>query len=285
MSRDAGRASAVGLAALWPAGAILAMANEEVDLVTTPVFLALDACYLLAAAALLAGRGARGRGSVGLLAATPVALFGLAGFTGAPTGTEPDLLLLNTATLLGVSLLLMIAVTELVHRYRSSGAAPVAVCALVVFVVGSAGYVVNLLGRVAVVLSGLGERQAELEGDYWDASSYLRGLPPAGDPLAYVLTWMDLVQLAYVASAYAVTGALGRLLAREGVASERAGKWVGIASWSALGLLVGSIGLAVALPSTTDAVPAGIAFGLSIPFMTTLLPFALGASALARPPR
>lgn len=150
----------------------------------------------------------------------------------------------------------------------------------VLLLLGSAGYLVNLLGRIAVVQTGLSGRQAALEDDYWMATEYLRGLPASSDPLAYLLTWMDLVQLGYVVTAYVATAGLARLLHTERLVPARAGRVVEGCAWAGAGLLAGSIGLALTLPRDLDAAPAGLAFALSIPFMTTLLPFALAALAL-----
>lgn len=276
------RVPAVAVGALWPAGVLLALAHQEVAAVTTPVFLALDACYLAVALAVLVRLRAHRRGALGVLAAAPVVLFAVAGYTGEPSGAEPSELLLNTAVLLVVAVSLLLAVAALVLRHRGSAVALPAAVALVALLVASAGYLVNLLGRVAVVLTGLAERQASLEDRSWVASEYLRGLPTEADPLAYLLTWMDLVQLGYVVAAYAGTAGLARLLRAEGVVSRGTGRLVERAGWAGAVLLTGAIALAVGLPRDLDAVPAGAAFALSIPFMTTLLPFVLAGSALRR---
>ena len=276
------RSAAIALGALWPIGLLVVTAHEVMTDVPTPAFVALDAAYVVAGVALLLHLGAHRRAAAGVLAATPVALFGLVGLGGAPTGDEPGHYLVNTAALLGVAVALLLAEGHTVLRLRHSPAAGVAAMTMVMLLVGTTGYLVNLLGRFAVVLTGLSERQGALEDDYWAASEYLRGLPASDDPLAYLLTWMDLVQLGYVVTAYAAAAGLARLLRTEGLVSVRAGRAVERCSWAAAGLLAGSIALALALPRELDAAPAALAFGLSIPFTTTLLPFALAVSALTR---
>jgi hypothetical protein len=276
----ANRTTAITLGALWPAGVLLAVAHQEIDQMTTPVYLVLAAGYL--GAAIVLGRRLRAhrRGSIGMLAATPIALFGLAGYSGEPTGASPDLLVINTAVLLAVAVELALTGWDLVLKHRRSPAAGFAAVTMVLLLLGSSGYLVNLFGRFAVVLTGLSERQAVLEDEYWVAAEYLRGLPADPDPLSYLLTWMDLVQLGYVATAYVAAAGLARLLRTEGVVGPRAGRVVERSAWAATGLLVGSVALAMALPRDLDAVPAGLAFALGIPFMTTGLPFALAVCAL-----
>jgi hypothetical protein len=272
--------TAIAFGALWPAGVLLAVAHQEIDQMTTPVYLVLAAGYV--AAAIVVGRrlGAHRRGSIGVLAASPVALFALAGYSGEPTGASPDLYVLNTAVLLAVAVELALTGWDLVLKHRRSPAAGLAAMTMVLLLLGSAGYLVNLFGRFAVVLTGLSERQAVLEDDYWVAAEYLRGLPADPDPLSYLLTWMDLVQLGYVATAYVAAAGLARLLRTEGIVTPRAGRVVERSAWAAAGLLAGSFALALALPRDLDAAPAGLAFVLGIPFMTTGLPFALAVSAL-----
>jgi hypothetical protein len=272
------------LLALWPVGVLVVLAHQVLVDVPYGVFLLLNTAYVAAAGALLVHFGAHRRGAVGALAATPVFLFGLVGLAGAPTGDEPNLYQANTAILLVVAVELVLAAVGLALRHRRSPAAGLAAATTVLLVLGSAGYLVNLLGRFAVVLTGLSDRQAALEDEYWVAAEYLRGLPENGDPLAYLLTWMDLVQLGYVVTAYVAAAGLARLLRTERVVAHRAGLVLERAAWTAAALLAGSIALAIALPRAHDAAPAALAFALSIPFMTTLLPFALAAGALWHTP-
>jgi hypothetical protein len=272
--------ASVALAALWPMGVGLAVAHQEVDAMTTPVYLVLGATYVAVGVALLRRLGLRRSDPYGVLAMAPVALFAVGGFTGAPSGRDPDLLLVNSAILVAVALALPLAAMVLLLRHRRSPAAGHAAIAIALLLVGTAGYLVNLLGRFAVVLTGLEERQARVEDHHWDASEYLRGLPPEADPLAYLLTWMDLVQLAYVVTAYVAAAGLARLLSAEGALSAGVGRIVERCGWAFAGLLGGSVALALTLPHGPAAVPAGLAFALSIPFMTTLLPFAVAVDAL-----
>lgn len=276
------RGPAVALGTLWPTGAVLAVAHQEVTALTTPVFLVLDVAYVVAATVLLLRLGAHRRGPLVMLAAAPVALFAIGGLTGAPTGEEPDLLAVNTAILLAVAVVLALSGTSLVLRHRRSPATGFAAAAVVLLLLGTAGYLVNLGSRFAVVLTGLSERQATLEDRYWVAAEHLRGLPPSPDLLAYLLTWMDLVQIGYVAAAYVAAAGLARLLGAERVVAPRTGRVVEACAWAGAGLLIAATALAAVLPRDRDAAPAGVAYALSIPFMTTLLPFVLAVTALAR---
>jgi hypothetical protein len=277
---DTNRAAAVMVAALWPAGVVLAVAHQEISAVTAPVFVVLAAVYVAAAATLALRLDVHHRGPIAVLAATPVGLFALAGYTGEPTGASPGLLLLNTTVLLAVAVALALTGTHLLVRHRHSSAAGFAAMTTVLLLIGTAGYLVNLFSRFAVVLAGLSERQAAVEDQYWVAAEYLRGLPADPDPLSYLLTWMDLVQLGYVATTYVAAAGLARLLRTARVVPSRAGRIVEGCGWAGAGLLVASAALAVALPRDLDAAPAGLAFALSIPFMTTVLPFALASSSL-----
>lgn len=279
MTTERGRTSAA-LVAVWPAGVALAVGHQEVDALTTPAFVVLATIYATSALLLLHRLGALREAAVGTLAVAPIVLFTVAGYTGAPTGDEPSLLVVNTTVLLVVATALLVAATSVVVRHRRSPAVVVAGSTVALLLLGTAGYLVNLLARYAVVLTGLAERQAAVEETHWVAAEYLRGLPPQDDFVAYLLTWMDLVQLGYVVTAYVGTAGLARLLVDVQVVGRRAGRCVERCAWAASALLVASIALSGALPRTADAVPAGLAFGLSIPFMTTLLPYALAACVL-----
>ena len=157
-----------------------------------------------------------------------------------------------------------------------------AVSALVLLAVGSTAYLVNLVSRVAIHLTGAAPQQAAVEDPNWLASEYLRGLDDTPDFMALLLTWQDLVLLGYVATTYLAVAALARLLRSEGEVSHRTGTAVLRAAYALAGLLLGGIVLAVALPREADLVPAWVAFVTSIPFMTTLAPYALGVAWLQR---
>jgi hypothetical protein len=151
----------------------------------------------------------------------------------------------------------------------------------VLLVVGSAVYLVNLVARFAVVLSGASGQQAAVEDTAWIAYEYLRGLGGAPDFMSFLLVWLDLLQLGYVATVYVCCAGLARLLRKQGAVSERVGRAVERAGHALAAVIVLGVALAAILPRELDVVPAWAAFVASIPFMTTLLPFVLGAAMLS----
>ncbi|MET0865758.1 MAG: hypothetical protein ABWZ98_15620 [Nakamurella sp.] len=277
----------IALSMMWPLGLLLVVANMEIAEVTMPVFVILDAAYVAGSSWLLqrvrAGRAGRVDPETTriatILVLNGVGLFAVVGFTGIPSAGEPDLLMLNTAALLGTAVVLLVAATSLLWMHRDSPRVTSVVPTVVVFVVGSTLYVANLLARVAVVLSGAAQQQAAVEDTAWVAHEYLRGLYPAPDFMGYLLVWMDLLQLAYVVSAFLAVAAVARLLGGRAIAGG-AGRVLRIAGNILAAVIVIGVALAVVLPRDFDAVPAWAAFVASIPFMTTLLPFVLGLAML-----
>ena len=277
--------SALALSLLWPLGLVLTVANMEIEALTLPIFLGLDLLYVAAAVAALRALGGRPDDTATRLTLLGLGLFAGVGVVGPPSADEPGLMTLNTAVLIVVAVALLAVATRLVVERRHSPAVGPAVSAVVVLAVGSTAYLVNLVSRVAIHLSGAAPQQAAVEDTNWLASEYLRGVDDTPDFMALLLTWQDLVQLGYVATTYLAAAALARLLRSEGEVSHRAGTALMRTSYALAGLLLGGIVLAVALPREADVVPAWVAFVTSIPFMTTLAPFALGVAWLqGRPP-
>ena len=219
-------------------------------------------------------------------AETRLALLGIGLFAGVgvgpPTADEPGLMTLNTAALLVVAVALLAVAVRLVVERRHSPMVGPAVSALVLLAVGSTAYLVNLVSRVAIHLTGAAPQQAAVEDTNWQAAEYLRGLDDTPDFMGLLLTWQDLVQLGYVVTTYLAAAALARLLRSEGEVSRRAGTALMRAAYALAGLLLGGIVLAVSLPREADLVPAWGAFATSIPFMTTLAPFGLGVAMLVQ---
>ena len=178
--------------AAWPLGLVLVLAYTMGGAVPRPLFLLLDLA-LAVGYALVLRRVARDPAATAL-AVAGVGLFVLVGVVGPPTAREPLYMLLNAVVLLAVAVTLLVATTKLALR-APNGPTALAVLALAV---GSVGYLLNLLARWAVVLSGAAPAQAAVEDRAWMASSYLRGLD--GDPsfVTYLLVWFDLIQVAYL---------------------------------------------------------------------------------------
>ncbi len=214
------------------------------------------------------------------------ALFALVGFPGPPTADEPQLMLLNTAALMVVALALLLIAVRIVTDHRASPHLPAAEGGLVLLVIGSTLYLANLanlanpVARVAVVLAGGTDRQAAVEDHAWVAYEYLRGLDGSPDYVSYLLVWFDLLQLGYVAVTYLAFAGIARLLQREGAVSQRAGTLISRTAYALASVLILGAIAAIALPREADLVPAWAAFVTSIPFMTTIAPFALGLAML-----
>lgn len=281
MNTNTSRSTFVGLLLAWPIGLFLVGANMEAPFMTAPIFFALDALYVVTVVVLLRRLGAAGDWSATALVVAGTGLFASVGFSGPPTAAEPGLMMLNTAALLAVALCLLVTLTAVVVKYRTSDAVTAAVPGLLLLVVGSAVYVVNLVARFAVVLSGASDQQAAVEDTAWVAYEYLRGLGGAPDYVTYLLVWLDLLQLGYVATVYVCCAGLARLLRKQGAVSERVGRGVERAGYALSAVIVLGVTLAAVLPRELDLVPAWAAFVTSIPFMTTVLPFILGAAMLS----
>ncbi|WP_174187752.1 hypothetical protein [Nocardia barduliensis] len=278
MSDPSTRPRGYALLALWPAGLALALVKA---LLTTPVF-AVSAGIYVALAAVAIRRAGTPRWSPAVTwVAAGVALFAVAGFTGEPTASRPSLLVVNTAVLLGTSIAVLVGAVGLLLRFRRSPRLRVAVPAVAVFGLGTGGFVLNLLARLAIVLTGAEEQQLAVEATHWSAARYLRGTTGPVDFVGYILVWLDLVQIAYVVSAYAAAAVLAWLATGESAVPRRLGTVLTVTACVLAATLSVSVGAAVALPHAADAVPATIAFVTSIPFMATLVPYALGAAILA----
>jgi len=264
----------------WPVGLLLVVAHMEIAAFTLPVSVVLTVLYAAGVLALLRAWDAGRDRTAALLVATAPGLFALVGFAGPPTADEPGLMQLNTAALAVLALALLLAATRVAVDHRASPHIHLVVSGLVLLVIGSTLYLANLTARVAVVLSGAADQQAAVEDHAWVAYEYLRGLEGSPDFMSYLLVWFDLTQLGYVAVTYVAFAGIARLLHREGFVSRRAGTVIGRTACALASVLVLGAVAAVMLPRDADLVPAWAAFVAGIPFMTTIVPFALGVAML-----
>ena len=260
------------LALTWPLGFGLVL-GSEVGIPTLLIAL-LVLAYLGLVLGLVRGRAVAAPWAVGLVL-TPSVLFALAAFTGAPTAAEPSRMLLNTVALLIVAIGLLVLATQIVHG-TGARAAPTGV---VLLATGTALYLVNLFARVAIVLSGAAPLQADRENTAWVAYEYLLGLEQP-DPMSLLLIWTDLLQLAYVVTAHVCFGLIAYLLARRAVVPARWGRALGTVSLALAAAVTGGALLAITAPAGVDRIAAWMAYIASIPFMTTLVPWALGIAWL-----
>lgn len=266
----------------WPTGLILAVAHASGAL-PTPVFGALALAYLAGTMLLLRRLGGlQDRASAALVLAGPV-VFAVAGFTGAPTARLPPAMLANAAVLLVAAVTVLVAAVVLALRVGPEGRVPAAL-GVVALVVGSSGYLLNLLARGAVVASGAAGQQVAVEDTAWVASAYLTGLAPEPTYLAFLLVWLDLMQLAYVVLTYLGFAGLATALGRGGTVAAPVAR--AIRCWGVVlgGLVVAAAVGAAVLPGTAGSIAAWTAFVLTIPFMSTLLPYAFGMGLLCRAP-
>ncbi len=264
----------------WPAGLLLVVANMEIDAVTPPVYVALAALYAAGVFSLLRTWDAHRDRTATVLVALAPGLFVSVGFAGPPTADEPGLMLLNTAALLIVALALLLAAIRIVVEHRASRYLGSVIPGVVLLVMGSTLYLANLVARVAVVLSGAAEQQGAVEDRAWVAFEYLRGLEGSPDFVTYLLVWLDLLQLAYLATTYVAFAAVARLLQGHGLIPERLGTGIRRGTHALSAILVLGVAAALLLPRDADLVPAWAAFVTSIPFMSTLPPFLLGVAML-----
>lgn len=285
-ARAASRAARVVLWAAWPVGLVLALGHLLGGLLSDPVFAVLDIAYV--AAVLLAVRVAvmpggsavmPDRAGLALLGAG-VAVFALASLTGGPTADRPTAMLLNAAALFAVAVTLMVAAVAVAHR---GGGLP-AVLGVAAVGIGSVGYLLNLLARWAVVLSGAAPQQAAVEDRAWIASAYLRGLDGTPDLMTVLLVWLDLIQVAYLVLAYLGFAALAAALGRTGAISGRAARAIAATGTAAATVTTVAALVAAGLPGAAGAVAASVAFVLTIPFMSTLVPALLGVALLTHRP-
>ncbi|MBF6339360.1 hypothetical protein IU450_26205 [Nocardia abscessus] len=270
-----------GLLAPWPVGLALALVNAAVAVVSAPMFAVQAGIYVALAAVAIRGVVTPRQLPAVTLVAAAIVLFAIAGFTGEPTASRPSSMVVNTAVLLVVSIAVLVGAVGLLLQFRRSPRVGVAVPAMVVFGLGTGGFVLNLLARLAIVLTGAEEQQLAVEATHWSAAQYLRGTTGPVDFVGYTLVWLDLVQIAYVVSAYAAAAALAWLAVGESAVPRRIGTVLTAAGCVLAVALSAGAGAAIALPHAADAVPATVAFVTSIPFMATLIPYALGAAILA----
>jgi hypothetical protein len=265
---------------VWPVGLVLALASALRPAVPLAVSAGLNLVYVVGVVALVRALGGRADRPASALVLAGAGIFALAGLTGEPTAREPGIMLLNTAVLATVAVTLMIAATGLALRCGAGPARTPAALGMVALVIGSGGYLVNLLARWAVVLSGAADLQAAVEDSAWVAYAYLPGLDTEPTFLGYLLVLFDLVQLAYVVLTYLGFGALASALGRAGHLRARAACRIGLAGTSLAGVATAAAFLAGSVGPTVGTVAAWTAFVLTIPFMTTLLPCALGLALL-----
>ena len=197
----------------WPAGLLLVVANMEVDAVTPPVYVALAAlyaaecsrcsgpgtptvteqqrCWWRCAGTLRVGRvrGATNCRRAG--ADAPQHCRPVDRRLGAPARRDPD-------------------------RHRAPGVALPRD--------GHSGSRAARHGQhpvsrqprgawpVVVLSRGRPDEQAAVEDHAWVAFEYLRGLEGSPDFVTYLLVWLDLLQLAYLATTYVAFAAVARLM-------------------------------------------------------------------------
>lgn len=257
--------------ALFPAGIGLTFLYGQLHLVPLAVYLFLLLAYVTSAYLLI-----RKNGSAGWFAVPPALLFTFASYTGGPTGDAPELYVVNTVALVLCAGALIMAVGGWTAVLWDGIGRSRAFLALLLLLLGSAGFFANLISRFAVVLSGSAPAQYAVEARAWMASEYLQGLADNGNFMVLLLVWMDLLQVAYVVLTYLAMVLLTGSLHRAGRLTRRAARTLSILGATLAGLTV--VGAAIA---TRVPVGADIAFGLTIPFMTTLLPVLL-ASTVSR---
>lgn len=213
-----------------------------------------------------------------LLLAGPLVLLLGASVTGEPTAALPGDYLINTTAILLGSVVLVAGVVVLVVRLWDAGERVLPALGLAGLLVASAGWLVNLLFRYAVVASGAAGLQAAVEDRAWVADVYLLGLPGAPSWMELLLVWTDLLQLAFVTMAYLAAAAMATSAARIGWLGRRTGR-----SLAALGLAAASGVVAGAVLAGAGSPAAATAvFVLTIPFMAFLLPYATGVALVWR---
>lgn len=238
-----------------PVGLVLTVVFGMERLVPLVVFLPVEAAFLA-----FAVLSVRSRGRAGLLALPAVVLFVPVAWIGPPSAAEPAVLVLNTTALLAAALVLLVA-TAISAREVPGTPSWLSVLLLAL---GTTGYLANLISRYAVVMAGASTQQAAIEDEAWQAFSYLQGLDGPADFITFLLVWMDLLQLVYIVLCYVSAALLVVALHRAGRLGNRVLAFAGLA-------LAGLVVLGVA---TGSVLPAGafVAFGLTIPFMSTILP-------------
>ena len=213
-----------------------------------------------------------------LLIASPIALLALAATAGVPTAARPADFLLNTTGLLIGAALLFVGFALLALRLWEAGERALPMLGMAALLIGTTLWVANLVARYAVVASGAAPLHAAAEADYWQASSYLLGLSAEPSWLAFLLVWLDLLQLAYLLLAYLCAAVFWLAAGRVG--------WV----WPVRGRFAATLGTALALAIPAGALmaasgfqpAAALVFVVTIPFMSAILPYFLGLRLLSR---
>lgn len=243
-----------------PIGLALTVVFGMEGLLPLGVFLPIEVAYLALTVSLI-----RARGSAGLLALPAAVLFVPVAWIGPPTADEPVVLVLNTTALVAAAVMLVIGTAVWARKVPGTASW----LSVLLLALGTAGYLANLMSRYAVVLAGATADQAAVEDRAWQAFSYLQGLDGPATFVTFLLVWMDLLQLAYIVSCYLSAGLLAFALHRAG---RLRGRVLAITGLALAGLLV--LGMA-----TGSVLPAGayLAFGLSIPFTSTILPVLISA--------
>ncbi len=274
------RAARTALWLAWPVGLVLTLGHLVGGLLSDPVFAVVDVAYVAAVVVAVRRAGvAPDRAAFALLGAG-VAVFALASLTGGPTAERPTAMLLNAAALLLAAVALMVGAVALAHRV---GGLPALLGACAIGV-GSVGYLLNLLARWAVVLSGAAPQQALVEDRAWLANAYLPGLDGTPGWMTVLLVWLDLIQVAYLVLAYLGFAALAVALGRAGAISGRAARGIAVTGAVLAGAVTVAAAVADTLPASAGTVAAEVAFVLTIPFMSTLVPALLGCALLTRSP-
>jgi hypothetical protein len=299
----ASTAARVARWAMWPAGLGLVLLRAPAALVPLWAAAVLAGAYLALVGWLLVrapGQRSPGTGTgtgtgvaagaprlaAALAAASGPLIFALAGLTGAPTAERPGAMIGNAmALLVAAGCLLAAGVALTCHLWDGPGRAWAA-GGLTVLGVGSTLYLLNLVGRLAVVLAGWSGQQAAVEDQAWQASSYLVGLPANDRPVVVLLVCLDLLQLAYVVCTFAACACLAAAAGRAGLLAERTARvvrWAGVGAGMTVvvGIVVaGAVVTGRPTSGTVHDIGAAVAFALTIPFVTTLLPHVLGLGLL-----
>lgn len=279
VSATASRWSMIMIWASWPIGFGLIMAHTIGGVLGRPMFLLAIVVYVgvLAAALRACGLGTGPRRDAALLLLAGPMIFVLAGLTRPPTALSPGLMLLNAAVLaLGAGVLIVAAAGLVLDRGRLDRAGLLGVLGLLI---GTTGWLVNLVSRWAVVLSGASTAQVEVEAEAWMAMVYLRGLPDSPYPMSFLLVWMDLLQIVYVALAYSGFALITVGVVRRGLVGRRPAIAIIAVATTLAGLVLTAASIS-AWVGAAGQITAWTAFVLTIPFMSTLVPYLLGSAML-----
>jgi hypothetical protein len=258
---------------VFPAGIGLTFLYGQEHVVPLAVFVVLDLLYVGSAFWLI-----RRSPWPGLFAIPAVLLFGLVSYTGGPSADDPGNLALNAGGLVICAVaMILVAGAWTATLWDGPGRLP-ALLGLLLLLLGSAGYFANLVSRFAIVLTGSAPAQAQVEDQAWMASAYLQGFNGDGGFMTLLLVWIDLLQVAYVALTYLAAALLVDALRRAGHLTPRAAN-----ALSGLALVLAGLTVLGAVVATKLPAGAYVAFVLTIPFMTTLLPSLLSSTTSRLP--